>query len=112
MTHAEKRAEQEFPIIRLDYLEDLNEPERTAYIKGWEADKWVSVEDELPKKRPGHSHSNDVNILAEWAIGGLSVSTGAYDYIQYKWTDYLYGESVMPYKIIAWQPLPEPPKTK
>ncbi len=36
MTHAEQMAEREFPIIRLDNGEDLNEAERTAYIKGWE----------------------------------------------------------------------------
>jgi hypothetical protein len=51
MTHAEKMAEQEFTFKTYKNMweEVVKERERTAYVKGWEADKWIRVEDELPE---------------------------------------------------------------
>jgi hypothetical protein len=58
MNYAEKMAEREFPkeMQWLNYgggsndeYVDMNEGSRTAYVKGWEADKWIRVEDELPE---------------------------------------------------------------
>jgi hypothetical protein len=119
MTHAEKRAEQEFPIIRLDYVEDLNEPERTAYIKGWEADKWIRVEDELPdfevdvdvygfrkQSNPQMGGSKPITFISRRRdLRGTHFWKNRERYVDEN--DFIYAEN-----ITHWQPRPSPPKTK
>jgi hypothetical protein len=66
---------------------------------------WISVGYELPKDRPGFSHSE--NVIICYADG--EVAFGAYRYLNIKeWSDMIYGERNVP--ITHWQPLPSPPK--
>jgi hypothetical protein len=98
MTHAEKRAEQEFPIIRLDYVEDLNEPERTAFIAGWEADKWIRVEDELPTEL----YKPNGRRRQVWAANLADEDSMII----------VFADKLSECNRTHWQPLPSPPKTK
>lgn len=81
---------------------------KNGFLQGYayKADQWIRVEDRLPEERQGWSNSEDVNIFRE---GGI-VSTGSYRYSCGKigWVDYLYTNREEP--VIAWQPLPSPPK--
>ena len=100
MTHAEKMVEQEYPLPRNKWAAgtylDNNLKARTAYVKGWEADKWISVEDGLPTENDADSlgfviawhEKTQLSVVVHWAVAR----------VQPKYTH--------------WQPLPSPPKTK
>jgi hypothetical protein len=109
MTHAEQMAEQEYPIIRLDNGEDLNESERTAYIKGWEADKWVRVEDGLPVTEEEFGQSDYVLALDD--LDSQPVVCW-YNSRSKEWIVAHYKADSLPITVTHWQPLPSPPKTK
>ena len=87
--------------------------EYDAFIAGasWQSSQpinsgWVSVEERLPDERKGWSNSLNVNLLLRDEVE-LFVSTGSYSYHFKKWSEHLYNGS---YEIIAWMPLPSPPK--
>lgn len=67
----------------------------------WERqrDKWISVEDALPKAEPDYYRSAIVILLYK----NGKISFGFYDHSFKLWNGF---ES----NVIAWQPLPEPPK--
>jgi hypothetical protein len=71
--------------------------ERAAFIAGYEADKWISVEDELPNATDADSS----NCVLGW--DRLYNRSHKCD-----WKDI----SEMPLRFSHWQPLPSPPKTK
>jgi hypothetical protein len=123
MTHAEKRAEQEFQLpanFNKPYTQwDMTKAQRTAYVKGYEADKWIRVEDELPdfevdvdvygfrkQSNPQMGGSKPITFISRrrdlrgtplWKKGMSQVDEN----------DFIYAEN-----ITHWQPRPSPPKTK
>jgi hypothetical protein len=105
MTHAEKRAEQEYPDY--DGMEGCYEEaiQRAAYIKGWEADKWIRVEDELPKDgQPVNGYfpeGDEAGRKVAEAIRSGDNLISAFPNSTAPW-----------FKATHWQSLPEPPKTK
>jgi hypothetical protein len=85
------------------------ERERTAWVAGYNYDKWIRVEDGLPEE------SDDVIMLVETLISGKTLTniyTGFIDQYQ-GWHFGEHGEHIGPdRKVTHWQPLPAPPKTE
>jgi len=107
MTHAEKMAEQEFTFKTYKNMweEVVKERERTAFIAGWEAEKWIRVEDELPKDgQPVNGYfpkGDEAGRKVAEAIRSGDNLISAFPNSTAPW-----------FKATHWQPLPEPPKTK
>jgi len=90
MTHAEQMAEREYPDAN-DALDVIKRDwQRTAYVKGWEADKWIRVEE----------HQPDIDEYVLWCGDDGNCFVECIDKDDFK------------YPAFHWQPLPEPPKTK
>jgi len=104
-------AEKEFP--EQDYFDgeeySVMKRERAAFIAGWEAEKWISVEDELPYK--------DGNSSIMCLVFGPYIDIVCRPYNEYHkvWDDEDYDDyfsDAVGSLITHWQPLPSPPKTK
>jgi hypothetical protein len=98
---AQQLAEERYPYVdcgheQLDNVTRRNIDEiRAAFIAGYEADKWIRVEDELP---------NEYDTVLIWdddcVYSAIYLKGGFED------------EHGNPYnKVTNWQPLPSPPKT-
>jgi hypothetical protein len=110
MNKAEQLAEERYPYYRrpmvVEYTANKHADElRAAFIAGYEADKWIRVEGELP------DYENIVNgYFPDGDEGGRKVAEAVRS-----------GDSVISafpnstaswFKATHWQPLPSPPKTK
>jgi hypothetical protein len=128
MTHAEKRAEQEFPDLEFKgiiepsskrLLKQSIEASRTAFIAGWEADKWIRVEDELPdfevdvdvygfrkQSHPQMGGSKPITFISRRRdLRGTPLWKSRERQVDEN--DFICAEN-----ITHWQPRPSPPKTK
>ena len=102
MTHAEKRAEQEFQLpanFNKPYTQwDMTKAQRTAYVKGYEADKWIRVEDELPTEL----YKPNGRRRQVWAANLADEDSMII----------VFADKLSECNRTHWQSLPEPPKTK
>lgn len=104
MTQAQKKAEREFPIKEA-YIEtcfrgrvctvDITDEVRTAYVKGWEADKWINVKYALPTE--ADADENGLVQAYRYTTKGTNWPTKI-AHIKYK--------SVSRLKHSHWQPMP------
>jgi hypothetical protein len=118
---AEQLAEERYPkekegVPFLCDSSDISMFQRAAFIAGYEADKWISVEDELP--------DYGVKVLVRGEQKGMNPQMGgAYTFITdrrnlkgtslEKQIDRLLDENHFHANYVThWQPLPSPPKTK
>jgi hypothetical protein len=109
---AQQLAEERYPYTKDKVLQNVViNAQRAAFIAGYEADKWISVEDALPIE------NEDVLMAVEYRASkfkehGVSIYVGFID--EYKgWHFGEQGEHIGPEREVKyWQPLPSPPKTK
>lgn len=110
MKDTQKLAEDKYPYIENDHASArvisrlITDKQREAFIAGYEMDRWIRVEDELPEKAKPVLLYN-----------GLWIGVGYYDKNhehnideEPKWSDET-GEYI-PEDVTHWQPLPQPPK--
>jgi hypothetical protein len=98
---AEQMAEQEYTYNDTVY-KAVTLRERAAYIKGWNADKWISVEEKLPIEEDADENGK-VLIWREMNPDQKAMEKSIMDWSMLKYCDK---------KTTHWQPLPLPPKTK
>ncbi len=67
--------------------------------------EWIDAKDEIPK-----SHIKEVLVYAPGCNIIGSILLGQYFDDTNSWTIYDFGESRMDEMVLAWMPLPDPPK--
>jgi hypothetical protein len=104
---AEQLAEERYPYVdcgheQLDNVTRRNIDEiRAAFIAGYEADKWIRVEDELPTKEDADENGK-LLVWREMNPDQKAIEKSIMDWSMLRYCDK---------ETTHWQPLPSPPKT-